>query len=193
MSPASSCDPRQDGARHGLGDGWIPNGARELYQRGVASFYGLGDGFHGKQTANGERYDQWRMTAAHRTLPFNTLVDVRDEATGRTVRVRINDRGPFVDERVVDLSTRAAKELGTFQRGIAEVTLWPVFYPDPLLATYNAPACRLRDKPLTRLWHLITRHRRRTSPYGKDPRPVLPPWAGLPGLDPTVPGGPQVT
>jgi len=90
-------------------------------QVGIASWYG--PGFHGKHTASGEIYDMYAMTAAHKTLPFNTIVRVVDLETGRWVIVRINDRGPFVPGRVIDLSYAAAEELGIVERGIARVGL----------------------------------------------------------------------
>lgn len=90
-------------------------------QEGVASWYG--PGFHGKKTANGERYNQRRMTAAHKTLPFNTEVKVTNLDNGRSVVVRINDRGPYVDDRIIDLSKKAARKLGMLQTGTARVRL----------------------------------------------------------------------
>jgi rare lipoprotein A len=96
-------------------------------QLGVASWYG--PGFHGKRTASGEIYDMYAMTAAHKTLPFGTIVKVVDLDTGRSVIVRINDRGPFVPGRIIDLSYAAAKELGMVEKGLARVGLkvlkWP--------------------------------------------------------------------
>ena len=88
---------------------------------GKASWYG--EKFHGNQTASGATYNMYEMTAAHRTLPFGTRVRVTDRETGASVVVRINDRGPFVDGRVIDLSYQAARELGMIQRGVAEVEL----------------------------------------------------------------------
>ena len=76
-------------------------------QVGVASWYG--PGFHGRRTANGEIYDQYELTAAHRTLPLGTRAMVTNLDNGRSVEVRINDRGPFVDGRVIDLSYGAAR------------------------------------------------------------------------------------
>ncbi len=83
--------------------------------RGMASWYGLA--FQGKPTASGEPFDPGAMTAAHPTLPFGTMVDVRSLVNGRTVRVRINDRGPHARNRVIDLSEAAARELGLHGRG----------------------------------------------------------------------------
>lgn len=88
---------------------------------GAASWYG--PGFHGRLTANGEIYDQNGMTAAHKTLPFGTQVRVTDPASGRSVVVRINDRGPYVGRRVIDLSRGAASALGMIDRGVAQVTI----------------------------------------------------------------------
>jgi rare lipoprotein A len=79
-------------------------------QEGIASWYG--PGFNGKPTSDGEIYNMYAMTAAHRTLPFGTLVRVHDLENGRAVLVRINDRGPFVEGRIIDLSYAAAQALG---------------------------------------------------------------------------------
>jgi rare lipoprotein A len=86
---------------------------------GVASYYA--DRFHGRQTASGERYDRNAYTAAHRRLPFGALVQVTRIDNGETVEVRINDRGPFVKGRVIDLSYAAAKKLGMLRKGVVRV------------------------------------------------------------------------
>jgi rare lipoprotein A len=88
-------------------------------QIGVASWYG--PGFHGRRTANGEVYDQYALTAAHRTLPHGTWVEVTNLANQETVRVRINDRGPYVDDRIIDLSYTAAQRIDMLRSGIAPV------------------------------------------------------------------------
>ena len=88
---------------------------------GIASYYA--EEFHGRKTANGETYDMNDMTAAHRTLPFGTRVRVVNRDTGRSVIVRINDRGPFKDDRVIDLSLAAAKQLGLLSNGTGPVLL----------------------------------------------------------------------
>jgi len=97
-------------------------------QVGIASWYG--PGFHGKRTANGEIFDMYAMTAAHKTLPFGTILKVVDLETGRWVIVRINDRGPFVPGRIIDLSYAAAKELGILEKGIARVGIKVLRWPD---------------------------------------------------------------
>jgi len=85
---------------------------------GLASFYRTG-----KQTANGEEFDARALTAAHRTLPFGTRLRVTNVATGRSVMVRVNDRGPFIPGRVVDVSHSAAEALGMVGDGVAKVKL----------------------------------------------------------------------
>ena len=93
---------------------------REL-ERGGASWYG--PNFHGKRTANGERYDMHALTAAHKTLPFGTMVRVKSLVNGREVMVRITDRGPFIRNRIIDLSRAAAAELGMLSLGFKQVAL----------------------------------------------------------------------
>ena len=88
---------------------------------GEASWYG--PGFYGNRTANGEVYKPGTMTAAHRTLPFGTKVRVTNLWNGRTAVIRINDRGPFIDHRVIDLGHGAASDLGLTASGIAQVKL----------------------------------------------------------------------
>ena len=91
-------------------------------QVGMATWYG--EQFAGKKTANGERFDPNKMTAAHRKLPFGTWVEVRRVDTGRVVRVRINDRGPWGDDkRIIDVSKRAAEDLELVRDGVARVEL----------------------------------------------------------------------
>lgn len=89
--------------------------------RGKASWYG--PGFHGKRTASGERFDMNELTAAHRTLPFGTLVRVLNPQNGREVVVRINDRGPRIRDRIIDLSKAAAAAIDLLQVGEAPVVL----------------------------------------------------------------------
>lgn len=88
---------------------------------GVASYYA--DKFHGRKTANGEIFNMHDLTAAHKTLPFNTVVKVTNLKNNKSVKVRINDRGPFVKNRVIDLSLAAAKELDMLGTGTAEVRI----------------------------------------------------------------------
>lgn len=89
--------------------------------KGKASFYS--DSFQGKKTANGERYKKGKLTAAHKTLPFGTKVKVINVKNGKTVRVRINDRGPFVAGRIIDLSKKAARKIDLIEQGVGEVKI----------------------------------------------------------------------
>lgn len=93
-----------------------------LLASGTASWYA--DSLHGRRTANGERYDREEFTAAHRSLPFGARLCVRSLVNGRTVIVRVNDRGPFVPGRIIDLSRAAAEELAMVGLGIKPVELW---------------------------------------------------------------------
>jgi len=88
---------------------------------GYASWYG--GKFHGRRTANGEIFDTHKFTAAHKTLPFDTVIRVKNLENGKTTIVRINDRGPFIEGRVIDLSYAAAKEIGMLEKGIVRVSL----------------------------------------------------------------------
>ena len=117
--------------------------AREL-ERGHASWYG--SQFHGRRTASGENFDKYALTAAHKTLPFGTIVRVRSLKLGREVDVRINDRGPFSPGRVIDVSQAAAEALGLVGTGFAEVSLVNV---SASMGNAAAPS-RARKKPSRR-------------------------------------------
>lgn len=95
--------------------------SRGFTQRGIASWYGRK--FHNRPTANGESYNMYAMTAAHKILPMNTKVKVINEENGKSIVVRINDRGPFVKSRIIDLSYAAAKKLGVVGPGTARVRI----------------------------------------------------------------------
>lgn len=120
---------RQGVSRTDLALNWANNlrealGAPSLEfhdETGLASWYG--PGFHGRTTASGEVFDQYELTAAHRTLPFGTKVTVTRPDTGHAVTVRINDRGPWRSGRVIDLSLGAARMLGIVERGLKRVTI----------------------------------------------------------------------
>lgn len=102
------------------GKTYIPlKSAHGFVEVGTASWYG--PGFHGKTTANGERYNQHALTAAHKLLPLGSTVKVTHLGNGRAVTVRVNDRGPFVQERVIDLSRKAAERIGMLEAGTARV------------------------------------------------------------------------
>ncbi len=101
--------------------------ARGFKQRGTASWYG--QKFHGRRTSNGEAYNMYAMTAAHKTLPLGTYVRVRNLANSRSIVVRINDRGPFVRGRIIDLSYTAARKLGLVGPGTARVEIEAIGVP----------------------------------------------------------------
>jgi len=105
--------------------GVAPSGATALAppQRGGASYYS--DSLAGGKTASGDKYDPSELTAAHRTLPFGTVVEVQRK-DGKFVKVRINDRGPFVRGKIIDLSRAAAKEIDLLRDGVADVTVWVI-------------------------------------------------------------------
>lgn len=102
---------------------WLVGCGRKITESGQASFYGAGDGYHGRKTANGEIFNRNKLTAAHKTIPFGTMVKVTNLSNGKTVKVRINDRGPFVKGRIIDLSAKAADKIDMRTKGVAEVKL----------------------------------------------------------------------
>jgi rare lipoprotein A len=107
-------------------------------ERGIASWYG--EPYHGRQTASGEVYDMHELTAAHRTLPFGTVVRVTRRDTGARVEVRVNDRGPFIEGRIIDLSYAAAREIGLDTDGVAPVKI-------VVVDVRKAPKPKRRDAP----------------------------------------------
>lgn len=109
-------------------------------QGGTASWYG--SDFHGKETSSGEKFNMHAMTAAHKTLPLGVYVKVLNKKNGREIVVRVNDRGPFVDGRIIDLSYSAARNLGVVGSGTAQVQIEALGYRDRALkgkAAYRAP------------------------------------------------------
>ncbi len=116
-------------------------GAKGWSEEGLASWYGGNDGFEGKPTASGEIYDSSKLTAAHRDFPLDTVLDVTCLENGRTVRVRVNDRGPFVKGRVIDLSHAAAERIELIGPGVARVRLVVV-----------APGVAVQPVSATGLW-----------------------------------------
>jgi rare lipoprotein A len=109
---------------------------RSYRERGVASWYGRK--FHGQKTSSGEVYDMYGMTAAHPTLPLPSFARVTNTATGKSVVVRVNDRGPFLHNRVIDLSYAAAHRIGVAQKGSGEVEVEAIL-PGSLIASAGAP------------------------------------------------------
>jgi rare lipoprotein A len=126
---ARLADASPPAARHGgyklgapyrvAGRWYFPAEDSRYDRRGIASWYGAD--FHGRRTANGEVFDMHALTAAHPTLPLPSLVYVTNLANGRTVLVRVNDRGPYVPGRIIDLSRAAARAIGAEASGVADV------------------------------------------------------------------------
>lgn len=108
---------------------------------GVASWYGAD--FHGRETADGERFDMHALTAAHRTLPMQCTVRVTNLANNRSVLVRVNDRGPFAGNRLIDLSAQSAKVLGFYDRGVTRVKVDYVGPARPVAPRVTASAAPL--------------------------------------------------
>jgi len=128
---------------------YYPSEQPNYDETGIASWYG--DAFHLKATANGELFDMNAMTAAHKTLPLPSIVEVTNLDNGRKLQVRVNDRGPFVGDRIIDMSYAAAQQLGFERKGLARVRVRyvgpaPLGGPDPFL-TY-AKADQARRDPL---------------------------------------------
>jgi rare lipoprotein A len=144
-----------------MGKSYAPMTALEPYKaRGIASWYGRR--YHGKPTSSGEIYDMYAMTAAHTTLPIPSYARVTNPANGKSVVVRINDRGPFVDDRLIDLSYTAAHKLGTLAGGSAMVEVEtiipgqpgaiaaaapPAPKPEPAPVVAQTPAAEIRPAP----------------------------------------------
>ena len=130
---------------------------------GIASWYG--DAFHGRATANGEVFDKRRLTAAHTTLPLPSLVEVENLQNGKRLVVRVNDRGPFVDDRIIDLSEAAAEALGFAGAGLARVRVRFVG-PAPLYAGGPAPSPRVATRTLVAPPPSRAQHRTAPPPNG---------------------------
>lgn len=120
-----ACSSNTNAGSKKITEGWVQNGVTSFYHRSL----------NGNLTANGERYRHFsEMTAAHRYLPFGTKIQVTDKNTGKSIVVRINDRGPFVGNRVLDLSGKAAQNLGIVKRGVCNVEVKVLSLPEKYLA-----------------------------------------------------------
>ena len=120
------------------GKWYHPQPHYEYEEVGIASFYGGGDVFHGRPTATGERFDMMGMTAAHKTVPLPCMAEVTNLENGRSIQVKVNDRGPFIGSRIIDLSRRGAQLLGFEKKGITKVRV-RTLVPETL-AMNNLPA-----------------------------------------------------
>lgn len=162
------------------GKRYYPRDDRGYRQRGIASWYG--PKFHGRLTANGERYNQWALTAAHKTVPLGSYVKVTSLESGRSVTLLVNDRGPFVSGRIVDVSRRAADILGMIKAGTARVVVERTDrYGRPLV---SQPTVRqVQQTPITPTW------RKPTTPAQVTPAAAAPPNAPA-AIAPQGPAGP---
>ena len=154
-------------------------------ETGVASWYG--DPYHGRRAANGEIYDMEQMTAAHRTLPFGTWVQVENLANQKSVVVRVTDRGPFVDGRIIDLSRAAARAIDMIGPGTARVrvvvTTRPEDFPETGMFAVQVGAFRDRSRAedLRRRMEALQGSARLVQREGS---PVM--WRVLVGSEPTI-------
>jgi rare lipoprotein A len=113
-------------------------------EEGNASWYGAP--FHGRKASNGETYDMNKMTAAHRTLPFNSMVRVTNLSNGKATMVRITDRGQFVDNRIIDLSRAAAQEIESIGAGVVPVRIEVLSGPDPMSGFFTVQVGAFKDR-----------------------------------------------
>ncbi len=135
--PEPRPEPRSAYGNHSpyevFGETYYVKASAEGYrEQGIASWYGTR--FHGRATSSGEPYDMYKLTAAHRTLPLPTYAEVRNLDNGRSIVVRINDRGPFHPDRIIDLSWAAAVKLGIEQAGTGRVEVRAITFDDPIQA-----------------------------------------------------------
>ena len=171
-----------------LGQKYTPRHDPDYDERGVASWYG--DKFHGKPTANGEVYDKSAMTAAHKTLPLNSYVIVTNLENGRVLKLRLNDRGPFVGGRIIDLSEAAAAALGVKAKGLGQVRVQYAGPADPTSQgrMYQAEPPAPRVEAPQQVAEDLTRERSEPKPAQREAyRPLREqsqPLAGLPQDNP---------
>jgi rare lipoprotein A len=160
-TPAGTPSAKPPGAGAGAGAAH-PSSPRPYVEEGVASWYGIP--YHGRQASNGEIYDMYKMTAAHRTLPFETVVRVTNLKNGKSTEVRINDRGPFVEGRIIDLSLGAARAIDMVGMGIAPVRVEVLSGSDPYSGSFTVQvgAFRVKENAL-RFQHDLDKHYASTS------------------------------
>lgn len=140
-----------------------PSG-EEYYQTGEASWYGRE--FHGRVTASGEKFDMYDLTAAHRTLPFGTILEVKNLQNGKTTRVRVNDRGPYRGQRVIDMSFDAARALDMVQTGHARVGIKVLRMGDNSIVRENLTPSPVR--PASAVEPVVDDHRYQEEPASRD-------------------------
>ncbi|MGJ8559600.1 MAG: septal ring lytic transglycosylase RlpA family protein [Litorimonas sp.] len=162
-----------------MGRSYTPKHNPDYNETGAASWYG--PGFHGKPTANGETFNKNAMTAAHKTLPLNSMVRVTNLNNGRSVTVRLNDRGPFIGDRIIDMSEAGAVALGFKQDGVTNVRVRYLGPADPSAGTRVFPKTAPRVAALPR--ENLTPRPRYAAPKPIAPRSAPPRLAELPPLD----------
>jgi len=166
--------PYKLGKAYNIDGAWYyPKVDYDYNETGIASWYG--PDFHGKSTANGEVYDQNALTAAHKTLPMPTLVRVTNLENGRSIEVRINDRGPFVNNRIIDLTRRGAQLLGFEAQGTARVRV-QVMKEDSIMLANKVGGAQLA-------------YAGEPEPGGTAPKPIAAPQGQV--ITQTLPGGGQ--
>ena len=138
-APSAKAEPNANSAARPTSD--RPG---QPFEEGKASWYGAP--FHGRRASNGEVYDMNKLTAAHRTLPFNTVVRVTNMTNGKSTTVRITDRGPFVDNRIIDLSFAAAKEIESVGPGVVPVRLDILSAIDPTAGYFTVQIGAFRER-----------------------------------------------
>ena len=125
---------------------YTPQHHYELTETGLASHYGGPDGCHGSLTSTGERFNMFELTAAHKTLPLPCVIFVENLENGKSVKLTVNDRGPFVGERILDVSVEAAKHLGFYEKGLAQVKITTLV--DESVALCAAQQMKKRERML---------------------------------------------
>ncbi len=152
-----------------MGESYKPKHDPGYDKKGLASWYG--DKYHGKPTATGEIFDKHAMTAAHKTLPLNSMLHVTNLETGETLMVRLNDRGPFVKGRIIDLSEAAARRLGIIDQGTARVRVRYAGPADPMAPNrmVAAPQPRTAPMPYTPPVAVPAPRRSADAPQGQSP------------------------
>lgn len=138
-----------------MGEKYVPQDHYHYDEKGKASWYG--PGFHGRPGSCGSKYDMHAYTAAHKTLPIPSVVEVTNEENGKQVTLVVNDRGPFVESRIIDLSKKAAHELGTYQKGVSNVRVRALPEESLALATHLKKYGRYGIDPSGRSWDVIYR------------------------------------
>lgn len=176
-----------------MGRSYTPKHDPDYNKTGEASWYG--PGFHGKPTANGETFDKHATTAAHKTLPLNSMVRVTNLDNGRSVTVRLNDRGPFIGDRIIDMSEAGAKALGYTDRGIANVRVRYLGPANPSAGQRALPrnAPRVAALPRENLTQAPRPYAPKVArPDYRAPKPVAPRSVEIPPQSYTPPTQPNV-